>query len=275
MCRRLPEAGGRSPFATTPLSALAGCRRALRSFAGLFMLLVSTPALQAQLAESDTLPWHVELSASFFLSSGNVDRVLWRTDATLKHATEAWGIASSSTYLFGSFGGNATERDLLARNFVYLLPKERLYPYLMFWLQTHKRRRIDWRYQLGPGVTLVARRTASEIVKLSATVTYEQTELQGHPLVVPSDPDLWRLTGRLFAAQSLFSGRLQVRYELWHQVALQDGGDHRWFADVSLRVPLQTWLSLRSDASATRESRVLPGVRRRDLYWTFGVTVGK
>ena len=52
-----------------------------------------------------------------------------------------------------SFGGNRAENDWSNRNFFYLWPEKTVYPFVMHWLETGYRRKIDMRNQAGIGAT--------------------------------------------------------------------------------------------------------------------------
>jgi hypothetical protein len=241
----------------------------------IFILSVVWCNSNAQLVESDTLPWQYELAATFFITKGNVDRSLAKTDVAMRHVEQSWGFASTNTHLYGSFKGVATERDLLSKNFFYLSPKRRFYPYLMGWFETNLRRKIDFRYQVGPGASYVVLRKALNIIRISSTLTYEHTNFKGN--IFENAPDqtreifqTWRLTGRLYGEHFIASNKLILQYELWYQPSLEDDNNYRYHADGALKAPIVKKLSLKLSLNYTYENVVLEGVKNRDLYWTIG-----
>lgn len=246
--------------------------------AGFFILLGYAP-LTAQLSEQDTARWQYLLSLNGTVLTGNVSRTLVLGTAELRHVTERWGAYSGNTYQFGTFGGRRTEDDLISRNFLYLFPKRRWYPYQMTWLERNLRRRIDFRYQVGIGATVVAVRQAQHLLKLSATGTYEETLFNGTAF---TDFDnggsdrigTWRLTGRIFGWSRLGKDGLLLRYEYWIQPSLEERKNFRYHLEASLSLPLGRRLSLRTAVNYSHESIVLQGVRQDDLLWVFGLSFG-
>lgn len=249
----------------------------------IFILLVfvfSLQSLKAQLLERDTARWSYALASGFFLSRGNVDRVLWKSDASLKHVQPDWGFSSDNTYLHGSFGGFRTERDFVSRNFLYLRPKARIYPYLMGWLETNLRRKIDFRYQLGPGATLAFLKKENTLLKLSLTATYEHTDFKNGNFV-NAEPQVsgaiatWRLTGRLFGYHGLFQDKLRLQYEFWYQQSPEFQENYRYHTEVSVQAPVSKAFSVKINLNYAFENVALEGVKQGDLLWTMGLNFKK
>ncbi len=252
----------------------------MKKIALIGLLVFGFQNLKAQLLERDTARWSYALASSFFLSKGNVDRLLWKSDASLKHIHAGWGFSSDNTYLHGSFGSFRTERDFFSRNFLYLHPKAKFYPYLMGWLETNLRRKIDFRYQLGPGATWVPLNKGGNVLKFSLTATYEHTDFNGNNFV-NAEPqafnviDTWRLTGRLFGYHGLLQDKLRLQYEFWYQQSLEFGNNYRYHTEVSLLAPLSKALSVRLNLNYSFENVVLTGVKQGDLFWTMGLNFKK
>ncbi|MEZ4961124.1 MAG: DUF481 domain-containing protein [Saprospiraceae bacterium] len=252
----------------------------MKQFVAIGLLIFGVQSLQAQLLERDTARWSFALASSFFISKGNVDRLLWKSDASLKHLGPGWGASTDNTYLYGSFGGFKTERDFFSRNFLYLQPKKRIYPYLMGWLEKNLRRKIDFRYQLGPGATWVALKKESHALKFSLTATYEHTDFNSNDFLnaEPQSSDVietWRLTGRLFGYHGLWKDRLRLQYEFWYQQSLQHGDNYRYHTDVSIQAPLSKAFSVKINLNYSFENVVLRGVKQGDLFWTMGLNFKK
>lgn len=239
----------------------------------LFILPVRT---RAQLLEQDTTDWSATLAGSFFLSTGNVDRLLLRADAAVKHLGRGWGFSAEQTYQYGTFGAFQTENDLFSRNFLYYQPRRKLYPYAMVWLESNFRKRIDFRYQVGPGITWKVLDTQHSLIKLSLTGTYERTDFAGNDFV-HADPqssqviETLRLTGRLYGAHKLFHDRLSLLYEGWFQQSDRFRSNYRFHTNVVMQVPISRTLALQSRLNYLYEHVVLRGVSPGDLYLTAGI----
>ncbi len=231
---------------------------------------------KAQLLEKDTTAWSATLAGSFFLSTGNVDRLLLRADAAVRHLAPGWGFSAEQTYQYGTFGAFQTENDLFSRNFLYYQPRKRVYPYAMLWLESNYRKRIDFRYQVGPGLSWRVIGGGKHLVKFSLTGTYERTHFAGNDFVnadSQSSPiiETLRLTGRLYGTHRLAGGKLSLLYEGWFQQSLRFRNNYRFHTHVLVQAPLSRAVSLQSRLDYLYEHVVLRGVAPGDLYLTVGV----
>lgn len=250
------------------------------AFIVVFMLLFGSLAF-AQLSEADSSSWRGRLSSGGTLITGNVERLLWITTIEASYVEpeeKLWGFKSANVYQYGTFGGRLTENDVISRNFVYAFPKEWVYPYLMLWAEKNYRRKFDFRYQIGPGGTVVIFHEKNHTVKLSATLTNEQTTFNGNtfrerPDLTSSTLNLWRVTGRVAGRSVFFDGKIRLEYEAWYQQGLSGAGDFRYLAEAVLSVPILRNISFRSALSYTRDNVVLVGVERADLLLTFGLSL--
>jgi len=249
----------------------------MKSFYVLILCWVVFNNAVAQLAEQDTARWGYSLGTSGMLITGNVERFLWTSTGELRHVAPAWGFITTNTYQYGTIFKNKTEDDLISRNFVYLYPKRRWYPYQMTWLERNWRRRIEHRYQIGLGGTWVAIRQSEHILKLSLTGTYESTNFRGdrfanYPDSQTNTINTWRATARVFGYNVIGKSNLRLRYEAWVQPSLEDVDNFRYHLEGVVSLPLGVRFSLQSAVNHTFERIVLEGVRQRDLIWTFGLS---
>ena len=243
---------------------------------GLVLLLISPVcALQAQLAEQDTARWSGQLNQSFFLSQGNIDRLLYKADGQVRLAGNQLGFSQDASYLYGTFGPFQTENDLLVRSFGYWQPRKRVYPYVMVWAETVFRRRIDFRYVAGPGITWVALRKPGHVLKASATAGYEYADYLNDRLRNLENPTevvtVYRAIFRLFGQHQL-PGKLRLSYEGWYQMGLDLPNHYRMFGQVGLQLPVTRTLSFRTDLSYQYEHVVVRGFDQEDNYLTVGMS---
>lgn len=239
-----------------------------------FLMLGASPSV-AQLLKQDTARWSYRLSGGVYLSAGNVDRLLLRGGAGVKHVQPDWGFSSGNTYLYGTFGGFQTENDWFSKNFLYLYPKSRLYPYLMGWLETNFRRRIGFRYQIGPGGSYNLVAGDHHLVKLSLTGTYEHTNFDGNEFVnlPPQETDIvqtFRLTGRLYGSHRI-GKKVGLNYEFWFQQSLEDSDNYRYHIDAEVSAPLSQSFSIQTQLNYSYENVVVESVEKGDLLWTVGL----
>lgn len=250
---------------------------AMKFFYGFILFLAVFNNATAQLAERDTARWGYSLATSGMLITGNVERFLWTSTGELRHVQPVWGFITTNTYQYGTIFNNKTEDDIISKNFIYLHPKKRWYPYQMTWLERNWRRKIDHRYQIGLGSTWIAIRKSKHILKLSLTGTYESTNFRGdqfenYPDGETNTINTWRATMRIFGNNVIGKSNLRLRYEAWVQPSVEDADNFRYHLEGVVSLPVGARFSLQSAVNHSFEHVVLEGVRQRDLIWTFGVS---
>ncbi len=232
----------------------------------------------AQLKDSDTLRWGYRLTAQSSLSTGNVDRWLVLGGAEALGVGRVVGFKSSNDYRYGTFGARVTENDWSSRNFVYLHPRRRLYPYAMGLIEGLERRAIELRYQLGVGVTYVVLRQAKHVIRVSATPVFEashyrRAQFNREALTDDERWNSWRLTARM-AGQHQFTAGVRLSYELWAQPSLSRGADTRALSDVSLTWAFGKRLALRTTHQLSYDQIVQVGYKSLDSFWLIGLQWG-
>ena len=234
----------------------------------------------AQLTESDTSNFSWKLSANGSWLTGNVERLLILSSADITIIEEPWAIRSSNTYQYGTINKKLTENDLFSRNFFYLFPKNEVYPYLMGWIESNKRRNFSFRYQIGPGLSWGFINDESSSIKISFTATYEMTNYRSSVYSIAKYNgdeylDLFRGTIRLFGKHQLFENKIRLVYEAWGQRAFDDKENHRLYGNIVLEFPFTKLLSFRTGYNYYYESVVLTGVKPRDSFLFFGISIGE
>lgn len=241
------------------------------------LLLIAWGNLFAQLNESDSVRWQVKFNATASVLDGNVARTLLLTRIEVAHANERWGISTRNDYQYGRTFYNLTENDVISYNFIYIKPLARVYPYIMGLVETNLRRRIDFRYQVGPGVSWNVVRKKTSFVKLSVTGTYENTQYNGS--VFDDEQyngstvlDTWRLTGRIFGKHRLLD-KVRISYEFWWQQSLSDRVNYRFHTEEAVELPVTKHIAFRTAVRYSYENIELVGLKPYDLFWTYGLTI--
>lgn len=241
------------------------------------VLLCLLQPLRAQLLKQDTARWSYTIASTFSFSKGNVDRLLFRSLAQVKHIHPKWGFASNNRHIYGTFGTVQTENDLISRNFIYLFPKRKIYPYVMTWLESNYRRQLNFRYQVGPGVTFSVLQLEKHLLKLSVTGTYERSEYRVATFTELGNTgsvfvSVWRATGRIYGVHSFFKDHLRLNYEFWWQQSLTDVSNYRYHAILNVDVPIYRGLAVEATFDQYYERVVPVGSRQGDTYFTIGIT---
>lgn len=231
----------------------------------------------AQLSEVDTLRWQYRVTTTGNWSRGNVEQFILLGTAEAAHVKERWGFKSALNYQYGTFFYRQTLGEGIWRNFLYLKPRARLYPYFMLWCQQSYQRGIDDRTQVGPGMTYVLLRKNAQLLKLSVTGTYETSTFRTASYRERADLnapviETWRLTGRLYGEHRLFDGKLRLQYEAWVQPSIADSENLRALLDAGLNFPLTKGFALRQSLRWNYESVVQRPNSYADMLWTFGVS---
>lgn len=234
----------------------------------------------AQLSEADTARFSIRAATTGSLSLGNVERFLVISNVDFSHLTKRIGLKTSNTYIYGTFRRTLTEDDFISKNFFYLVPQNRFYPYLMLWLEKNYRRRFDLRYQMGAGITYQLLRQKKNSIKLSLNLTTEETRFFNNQFREFENGDsrviaTWRVAGRLYGHHRLLKNKLHFTYEFWYQPSLEYEDNFRYHGDFLLEIALNKILSFRTAFNYTHENIVLTGVQRDDTFFTFGLSFWK
>lgn len=234
----------------------------------------------AQLSEVDTLRWQYRFTATGNWTRGNVEQFIVLGSAEVAHVRERWGFKSAVNCQYGTFFYRQTLGEGIWRNFVYVNPRARLYPYLMLWYQQSHQRGIDQRTQVGPGITYVLLRKGTQLLKISATGTYETNRFRTpffreRPELTRAELTTWRITGRIFGEHKLLEGIMRLQYEIWVQPSLTDTDNLRAHVEAALSIPLKKGFALRQAVNWSYESVVQQRNAYQDLLWTFGISYQK
>ncbi|MEO1260198.1 MAG: DUF481 domain-containing protein [Bacteroidota bacterium] len=233
----------------------------------------------AQLSETDTMRWQYVVSATGTLSAGNVERFLLITKGELKHRAEQFGMITSNTYRAGTIRGKKTEDDIISKNYFYLHPDRRIYPYQLTWLERNWRRKIDFRYQVGLGASFVPLKQVDQLIKVSMTAIMEETwfrnnNFQQEPVTDAARIRSWRGRVRLFGRHELFDERARLHYECWVQQSPFKRYDYRYYCESTLRIPVIKKFAFNISLNYLYENIALEEVRKHDLFLTFGASWG-
>jgi hypothetical protein len=223
--------------------------------------------------------WQYDLGATGTLSLGNVERLLLIAKGELKHRTDRFGMITSNTYRAGTIRQRKTEDDIISKNYFYLGPDRQFYPYQLTWLERNWRRRIDFHYQVGLGVTFVPVKLERQLFKISLTAIHERTYFRASnfrhdPTAESSQIESWRGRVRVFGRHELFGDRASWHYEFWAQQSPFKSYDRRYYFETTLEIPLVKKFSLELALNYLWENIALEEVQQHDLFLTFGASWG-
>lgn len=246
-------------------------------FKMVFILLVLPAISNAQLNTTDTLDWQFKLSFDGSLLDGNVARFLLTNRLELAYAQPAWGISTNSNYQYGTTRHIKTENDFVSYNFLYVTPLRKWYPYLMTVIETNYRRKIQFRFQVGPGVSYTVVSKKNNLTRLSLTGTYERTRFTESKFEVITDTmsniiGLLRQTIRLYGRHRLFDNKIKLIYEFWWQQSMANHRNYRFHTEETVELVLSKIFSFRTGIRYSNENVRLKELKPYDIFWTFGFT---
>ncbi|HKL14401.1 MAG TPA: DUF481 domain-containing protein [Balneolaceae bacterium] len=236
-------------------------------------------SLSAQINESDTLRTKASLSLTGFYQDGNVQTKIFRAQSEFSfHPLNKAVFKTNNSYVFQEFGKQKADEDVLSLNFLYLYPEKKIHPFLLGFVSTNFRRRIDLRFLTGGGVTYQIVESGSEWLKVSISGEYEQTdfassdfnrdEYDGNREINTLRGTVW-ISGRYH----LFENKMILSHESFYQPSLEDSNNYRWRADLGLELPIWEFLNFKINYLHTFESVVIENQKQQDRFLTFGFTV--
>lgn len=246
----------------------------------LFFLIAGfcSSALFAQLNESDTLLLQYRVALTGHIQTGNLEAraLVGRLDLSVA-PTDRWAIKTQNTARHQAFYGKKADNDFGSQNFVYLGQRQAVYPFAMAFLSGNYRRKIDFRWFAGPGLTWQALRRPGQVLKISLAGVYETTRFAGQLYNFPeyNGDDrigVWRATARVNGQHRILEKKLRLSYEAYIQPAFNRSNNYRWLLDAMLEVPLWKGLNVAAHFLYTHENVVIDSVKPDDLIFTFGLT---
>jgi Protein of unknown function, DUF481 len=240
----------------------------------LILFILFTFKAHAQLSDTTKIQYRLAISGN--IMKGNIERVLLNNEASFAYVNPKWGLSSRNTYFYFENAQRQYDGDFASKNFVYLNPKNKFYPYVMAWYESNFRRKIDRRYQIGAGGSYVLIQKPASRMKVSLTLTNEETTFIGSTFEGNTDPNnrklnLYRYTVRLIGTHTLPS-KMRISYEFWGQNAFRSNADPRFYGEFNVDFPIVKKLNFRTTALYAFENKVYEKIKQEDFSLLFGLT---
>ncbi len=237
-----------------------------------------TPHLGAQLNKLDSTRLIIKLSSSGSLLEGNVSRFLLVNRMDMNYANTSWAFSNRTDYQYGQRNHELSENDIVIYNFFYYKPVKKVYSFLMTIVETNYRRKIQLRYQAGPGISWTAIKHPDHLFRVSLTATWEKTSYRRPAFENLSDTSSRKLTTlriipRLYGIHTLFKNRIHLIYECWWQQSTSSTRNYRFFLEQGLEIPLLKHIDLKTTLRYTYENVRIKNLKPYDLFWVFGITI--
>lgn len=214
-------------------------------------------AANAQLNESDTARLQLRAGLSGSLQKGNVDLLLLRSRLEVTAAADSlghWVYKTQNNHLYQAFGGRPADNDLNSRHYLYYNPTKRIYPFVMVYLQTNYRRKLNYRLFGGTGLTLQVVRTASSNIKLSGSMLYETNGFEASTYNNSAyngkaNINLWRSSFYVAGWHQLAQKKLRLFYTAYFQPGMDGNTNNRSSLELGIDIPV--WNGLGKQVTST------------------------
>ncbi|OJV12844.1 MAG: hypothetical protein BGO21_03660 [Dyadobacter sp. 50-39] len=200
---------------------------------------------------------------------GNVNRSLMVLRAELTLSGPVINIATNPRFTYGKQNGVLAERDTYVDLFVDVFKKRKTYVFGLAALETSNLRRIDLRQMAGAGIGYRVIKTTAHDLSLTDALLYESTNFF-EKATVTTIRNSFRVKGK----HSFVSDKFRFNHLTFIQPALNDLSNVRWNTILSVELPLNKWVTLRTSFENSYESVVEVTRKRNDSRITFGISVG-
>jgi hypothetical protein len=232
----------------------------------------------AQINESDTLLLQSKVSLTGNWQTGNVELLSLRSKLDVSFApTKNIVFKTQNAYFYQEFYKKKADEDVFSRNFLYLSPQKRIYPFLMGFISKNYRRKIDFRYFFGAGLTFQIIKKPKHILKFALSGIYESTEFSKDIFNKEEyngkfEINTWRTTAWIFGKHYLFNKKAILHYEAYIQPSIEKQHNFRWQTEVGMDVPLWKGLNFTSNYIYTYEGIIIKNLKNKDSIMTFGIS---
>ena len=240
------------------------------------VLLFNMGSLFAQLNESDTIKFQLRAGVSGNYQQGNVEVLNIRSKIDFSFSpVKNWVIKSQNSSLYQAFYSTEADNDIFSRNYIYFKPQSKVYPFVIAYISTNYRRKINTRYFAGAGITWQAINTGKHVVKFSLSSVYEATrfladrynfaEYNGNKNI-----RLWRGTLFMGGWDYLLEKHVRINYDVYWQPAFKSSNNYRVQVDIGADFPVWKGLSFNILYVFTHENVVIEKIKQEDRILTFG-----
>ncbi len=246
-------------------------------FAVLLSLLMPM-VVWCQLNESDTVKFQIRASVSGNYQKGNVELLALRSKLDITYApVKSFDFKSQNNSLYQSFFGTKADNDLFSRNYLYYKLQHKVYPFAIGYISANFRRKIDFRYFAGAGVTYQVIRRSENQIKFSVSAVHEQTNFKGSTYNFSeysgnSKIKVWRATAYVAGWHYFFQKHLRIYYDAFWQPAFNNSNNYRTQFDLGADFPVWKGLAFNVLYTYTHENVVIQNIKPNDRILTFGLS---
>lgn len=200
---------------------------------------------------------------------GNVNRTVMVLRAELLFTGPVISIVTNPRFTYGKQNGILAERDSYGDLFVDVFKKRRTYLFGLGILENSNLRRIDLRKMAGAGLGFRVLNTKTNNLTLTNAIVYESTNFREKATVTTA-----RNSFRVKGKHAFLQDKIRLNHITFMQPSLSDMRNLRWNTIVSVELPLNKYVTLRTSFENFYESVVETSRKRNDSRLTFGVAIG-
>lgn len=214
--------------------------------------------------------------------TGNVERFLYNTQVQWIYADSLWDYEIKPRFIYGEIAQKfdnqnikvvVQEREQILDWHLGLLSYKKIYGFSFGTLEKSNLRKIDWRWHAGLGIGWHVLRTSNGNQKINFTTAFlrEETDFMN-----PSQPDykIFRASIRLKGRHVFFNKHLIINYLFTFLPSIVFDNNRRFASNLSIEIPINKKIQLRSSFDYTYEGIVPPNVKKVDTRTLMGLVIG-
>jgi hypothetical protein len=243
----------------------------------LVILFCAIGKIFAQLNESDTIHFQLRASITGNYQQGNVEvlNVRSKLDFTF-WPHKNWVFKSQNSSLYQAFFSTKADNDVFSRNYLYYKPQHKLYPFMIAYISTNFRRKINTRYFAGAGLTYQVFNSYKNVLKISASTVYENTKFseRNYNFIVykgANNIQVWRGTLYVGGWNYFFKKNIRLYYYAYWQPAYDNRNNYRTQIDIGTDFVIWKGFSLNALFAFTHENVVVDKIKKDDKILTWGI----
>jgi hypothetical protein len=202
-------------------------------------------------------------------TQGNVNRILMILRAEITYEGPVVSLATSPRYTYGKQNGILAEKDTYVDLFIDVYKQRRVYSFGLATIEVSNLRGIDLRQLAGAGIGFRLRQTKAHSLVLTNAIIYESTDFRERPTISGL-----RNSTRLKGKHTFFQDKIRLTHITFLQPSLNDISNVRWNTLITVELPLNKWISIRSSFENSFESVVEATRKQNDTRFTLGISVG-
>lgn len=226
-----------------------------------------TEAISPHDMANDSLKGSLRLSAEMQFQTGNLDRFMFRGNASGELRNNSFAAMSSLSYSLQNIFGQSLENDWFGFIDMKALPNNTVYPMGFVEFETSQLRFLQLRLQGGIGAGVNIARSQAVNLSLSAAFTYDQTRFR-----IASSYEGWRYSFHLQGRYVLADGKIVLTHNFFSQPTALLTSNYRHRLIAMLMIPITRNLSISSTLDYSYESVVDETRKPSNIFNAVGIT---